>query len=157
MIRREFVRKGLAGVAALPLAGVRAISSPSKDIAVEGKLNGHEADWTFVGGKNWSQDEQGVLYSPIWNDRRAKREDLLKREDFAYPSSEALTDTDLRVELETFYWSVVTAGITFRAQDSGRFYVVEFFDIEPTASAYSVRLFVQDASGYRRDIASAFA
>jgi len=157
MKRREFVSKGLAGLAAIPLAGLDAYPSTSKQISLGGKLTGHEADWTFVGSKDWSEDKEGILYSPVWNHRKTKRPDLLKREDFAYPSSEVLIDTDLSIEFETFYWSVVTAGIVFRAQDSTRFYVVEFCDMGRKGSKYEARLYVQDASGYRRDIASGFA
>ena len=68
-----------------------------------------------------------------------------------------LTDTDVRVEFQTFYWSVVNTGIAFRAQDSVRFYCVVFRDMERKGSKYEARLFRQEESGYRREIATGFA
>src|SRR5262249_27786575 len=157
MKRSEFIRKGLASIAALPFTRIHGRALLSDAISLAGNLTGHEADWTFVGSKDWSQGPDGVLYSPVWNHRLAKRSDLLKREDFAYPTTEILTETDIGVEFETYYWSVVNTGIVFRAQDSGRFYVVEFADMERKGPKYSIRLFVQDSSGYRREIAVGFA
>ena len=83
--------------------------------------------------------------------------DLLKREDFAFPSREVLTDSELSLEFQTFYWSVTNLSIILRAQDDRRFYCVQFNDMGRKGSSYAVRLYVQDGSGYRRDIASGFA
>ena len=66
MKRSEFVRKGLASIAALPLTRIHARALPSNDISLAGILTGHEADWTFVGSKDWSQGADGVLYSPVF-------------------------------------------------------------------------------------------
>ena len=121
------------------------------------KLAGAGAAWTFTGSDEWSQDEEGILHSPVWNQHLAQKPDLLKREDVAYPIPESLSDTDLSVEFRTYHWSVVLAGIVFRAQDSVRCYVVEFNDMGRKGAKYEVRLFVQDEAGYRHDIAVGFA
>src|SRR5262250_1121172 len=105
MKRREFVRKGLASVAAFPLTQIHARTVLSNEISLTGNLTGHEADWTFVGSKDWSQGADGILYSPVWNYRLTKRPDLLKREDFAYPTTKIFSEIDISVEFKTYYWS----------------------------------------------------
>ncbi|MFN0170979.1 MAG: sialidase family protein [Bryobacteraceae bacterium] len=142
--------------AGVTLAAAPVLSAQANRISLKPVLSDSAAPWTFVGSPDWSHDA-GILYSPVWNHRKAKKTDLLKREDFAYPSGETLDDTDLSVEFRLFSWSVTDAGLIFRAQDSVRFYCVQLYDLERKGPKYSVRLFVQDASGYRRDIASGFA
>ena len=150
--RRDFIKGAIA------LSGLGGCVGGSREVvSVEPRLDRDRRDWTFVGSEDWSQDGQGVLYSPVWNQRKARYSDLLKREDFAYPSREVLTDTEISLEFQTFYWSVTNLSIVLRAQDDRRFYSVEFDDMGRKGSKYAVRLFVQDGSGYRRDIAVGFA
>ena len=166
MQRRQFMQKAAVGVTSFGV-GTLAACSGSARVSARAKLRENPGQWTFVGSKDWTEDSQGILYSPVWKQCIVRKEnesvrilddmDLLKREDFAYPSAEALTDTDLSVEFRTYHWSVDNSGIVFRAQDSTRFYAVEFDDLRRKGSKYEVRLYVQDASGYRRDIASGFA
>ncbi len=157
--RRDFIKETLAGaVSAAALSGFSACGRRSTDaFSLRPQLGGDRGSWTFVGSEEWSQDSQGVLFSPVWNQRKARYSDLLKREDFAFPSREVLTDTELGLEFQTFYWSVTNLSIILRAQDDRRFYCVEFSDMGRKGSRYAVRLYVQDGSGYRRDIASGFA
>ncbi len=157
--RRDFIKGALAGTAsASALSGFSACGGRSTDsLSLTPRLADDRKSWTFVGSEEWSQDSQGILFSPVWNQRKARYSDLLKREDFAYPGREVLSDTDLSVEFQTFYWSVTNVSIIFRARDSVQFYCVEFYDMGRKGPKYGVRLFVQDSSGYRRDIASGFA
>ena len=152
--RRDFLKGAIAGA----LTGLSGCGGGSEDVvSLEPRLEGDHGSWTFIGSEDWSQDSRGVLFSPVWNQRKARYGDLLKREDFAFPSKEVLTNTDLSLEFQTFYWSVTNLSIVVRAQDDRRFYCVEFDDMGRKGSKYSVRLFVQDGSGYRRDIAGGFA
>ena len=117
---------------------------------------------TFVGSDEWRQDSDGILFSPIWNQCITQRgTDLLKREDFLYPAADVYAELDLQIEFRTFgpFWSVGSLGMVFRAQDSVRFYCLEIIELEPAAteSKFQARFYVQDASGYRRDIGAATA
>ena len=151
--RRDFLKGAIAGA----LSGLSGCGGGSRDVvSLEPRLEGDHGSWTFIGSEDWSQDSRGVLFSPVWNQRKARYSDLLKREDFAYPSKEVLTNTDLSLEFQTFYWSVTNLSIILRAQDDRRFYCVQFNDMGRKGSSYAVRLYVQDGSGYRRDIASGF-
>ena len=152
--RREFIKGAMVGA----LSGLSGCVGGSPiEVSLQPQLNGDRDSWTFVGSEDWSQDSRGILYSPVWNQRKARYSDLLKREDFAYPTREVLSDTDLSLEFQTFYWSVTNLSIVLRAQDDRRFYCVEFGDMGRKGAKYAVRLFVQDGSGYRRDIAGGFA
>ena len=152
--RRDFLKGAIAGA----LSGLSGCGGGSQDVvSLEPRLEGDHGSWTFIGSEDWSQDSRGVLFSPVWNQRKARYGDLLKREDFAFPSKEVLTNTDLSLEFQTFYWSVTNLSIILRAQDDRRFYCVQFNDMGRKGSSYAVRLYVQDGSGYRRDIASGFA
>ena len=152
--RRDFLKGAIAGA----LSGLSGCGGGSQDVvSLEPRLEGDHGSWTFIGSEDWSQDSQGVLFSPVWNQRKARYGDLLKREDFAFPSKEVLTNTDLSLEFQTFYWSVTNLSIIVRAQDDRRFYCVQFNDMGRKGSSYAVRLYVQDGSGYRREIASGFA
>ncbi len=157
--RREFIGKTLAGMASAGVAGFTGCSFLTGEVSLTPKLAGHKEAWLYVGSKDWSQDDDGIIYSPVWNQCIAKKggNDTLKREDFAYPASTVLGETDLSMEFRTYAWSVITTGIVFRAQDSARYYVVEFSDMERKGPKYSVRLFRQDASGYRQELAAGFA
>ena len=90
MRRREFMQQAAIGMASVGLSSLPACAN-LKRVALQPKLTGHEAEWTFVGGKDWTEDSAGILYSPIWNECIARKggNDLLKREDFAYPTAEA--------------------------------------------------------------------
>lgn len=155
LARRDFIKGAIALSALSGLGGC--VGGSREVVSIEPRLDRDRSAWTFVGSEDWSQDGQGVLYSPVWNQRKARFSDLLKREDFAYPSREVLTDTEISLEFQTFYWSVTNLSIVLRAQDDHRFYCVEFDDMERKGPRYAVRLFVQDGSGYRRDIAVGFA
>jgi hypothetical protein len=155
--RREFIQTSVTGIAGLSTGMLISCSSAADRIARTPNLTGNEASWTFVGSDQWSQDEQGILYSPVWNQRQANQSDLLKREDIAFPTSDMLDDTELSLEFRTYYWSVVLAGILLRAEDSVRYYAIEFVDMGRKGSKYAVRLFVQEETGYRREIAVGFA
>lgn len=158
--RREFLQKGAAAAASsLGMMAFPSCSGSTGQVSLTAALTGNEAAWSFSGSRDWTQDGDGILYSPVWNQYRVRKKgnDLLKREDFAYPSQEALSDTDISVEFRTYYWSVLSTGIAFRAQDSHQLYLVEFYDTERKGPQYSVRLFVQDGFGYRREIAAGFA
>ena len=142
--RRDFIKVSIAGA----LGGFSGCAGgSSEEVSLEPRLDRDRSAWAFVGSEDWSQDGQGVLYSPVWNQRKARYSDLLKREDFAYPSREVLADTDISLEFQTFYWSVTNLSIVLRAQDDRRFYCVEFDDMERKGPRYAVRLFVQD--GFR--------
>ena len=152
LARRDFIKGAVA------LSGLGGCVGVSPEVvSLDPRLDRDRRSWTFIGSEDWSQDGQGVLYSPVWNQRKARYSDLLKREDFAYPSREVLTDTEIGLEFQTFYWSVTNLSIVLRAQGDRRFYCVEFDDMGRKGAKYAVRLFVQDSSGYRRDIANGFA
>ena len=152
--RRKFIKGAIVGA----LSGLSGcVGGSPVEVSLQPRLERDRRSWTFAGSEDWSQDSRGILYSPVWNQRKARFSDLLKREDLAFPSQEVLTDTDLSLEFQTFYWSVTNLSIVVRAQDDRRFYCVEFDDMGRKGSKYSVRLFVQDGSGYRRDIAGGFA
>ena len=159
MQRRAFMQQAVAGAAAVGLGGLSACRNLGQ-VSLRPKLAGNEATWTFVGSKDWSQDEQGVFYSPVWTECITKQvsagNDLLKREDFAYPTSEVLGDTDLSVEFRTYIWSVDTAGVVFGAQDSTRYYYVELGEPGGEWDKYDLRVVRRDSTGYRHDLASAF-
>ena len=152
--RRDFL-KGVVAGALTGLSGC--VGGSPAEVSLEPRLDRDRRSWTFIGSEDWSQDSRGVLFSPVWNQRKARYGDLLKREDFAFPSKEVLTNTDLSLEFQTFYWSVTNLSIILRAQDDRRFYCVQFNDMGRKGSSYAVRLYIQDGSGYRRDIASGFA
>lgn len=122
---------------------------------------GHLSAWQTIGSPEWREDGEGILRSPIWNQcvAVAGNHDLLKREDFLYPSPHSHADTDVSFEFRTFTssWSVANFGIVLRAQDSVRFYCIEVADFPAAEARYGIRLFVQDGTGFRRDIASAEA
>ena len=152
LARRDFIKGAIA------LSGLGGCVGVSREVvSLEPRLDRDRGSWTFIGSEDWSQDSQGILYSPVWNQRKARYSDLLKREDFAYPGREVLTDTEIGLEFQTFYWSVTNLSIVLRAQDDRRFYCVEFDDMGRKGAKYAVRLFVQDSSGYRREIANGFA
>ena len=158
--RRSFIKNALTVAISTGVGGAYiscGINSSRDSISLTPQLNGNKDSWTFVGDTQWSQDSNKIIYSPVWKQRKDRYSDLLKREDIAYPSPEVLTDTDLSVEFQTFYWSVTNVSIVVRAQDSVRFYCVEFRDLERKGAKYEVRVFLQDQSGYRRDIATGLA
>ena len=154
MQRREFIWKSAIGLTSIGMTALPARSAIAGRVSYSPKLAGNEDSWTFLGDKNWSQDSQGVIYSPVWNQYVVRKDgnDLTKREDFAFPITGTFGDVDFRLEFQSYYWSVDTVGIVFRAQDSVRYYYVEAGD---AGGHYDVRLLVRDATGYRRDVASA--
>lgn len=160
MRRREFLKGAFAGAASFGTLNYLAActkKSTRDSLFFKPQLYSDRGSWTFLGSEEWSQNSQGILFSPVWNQTKDRYGDLLKREDYAYPSREVLSDTDLNIEFQTFYWSVTNISVVIRAQDSMRFYCVEFNDMGRKGPLYQVRLFIQDSSGYRRDIATGFA
>ncbi|MFH1007170.1 MAG: sialidase family protein [Candidatus Latescibacterota bacterium] len=126
-------------------------------------LTGNEESWMFVGVPQWKQDQEGILYPPIWSHPRFLPDpkelpdyyaDDLVREDQAFLTAQALSDLDVSMEYKVFYGSVVHGGIIFRAQDSASFYVVEIEDIGPhREQAYELVFWAQDEHGYRKELA----
>jgi len=125
-------------------------------------LTGNEADWTFVGVPKWKQDQEGILYPPVWSVPNFDPEPAqipnhyaheLAREDYAFLVSQFLKDTDISVEHKCPYGAVLHGGIVFRAVGSARFYVLDIVDLGRKAQAYELILWVQDSTGYRRELA----
>ncbi len=52
------------GVASVGLSSWPACAN-LKRVTLQPKLTGHEAEWSFVGSRDWSQDSQGIIYSPV--------------------------------------------------------------------------------------------
>ncbi|MCK5118797.1 MAG: exo-alpha-sialidase, partial [Candidatus Latescibacteria bacterium] len=121
----------------------------------------NEEDWTFVGVPQWKQDQEGVLYPPVWSYPNFDPDPTevpnyyaheLAREDYAFLASQPLEDTDISVDHKCPYGAVIHGGIVFRAVDSVRCYVLELVDMGRKAQAYELILWVQDAGGYRREV-----
>jgi len=126
------------------------------------KLIGNESNWSFVGVPKWKEDDEGIIYPPVWSNPLFDRgPDLiphsyaheLAREDYAFIKSKPLEDIDITVEYKCYYGAVIHGGVVFRAIDSRRFYVLEIRDNGRKGSSYDLVLSVQDSSGYRREIA----
>jgi hypothetical protein len=125
-------------------------------------LTDNEADWTFIGVPKWKQDSDGVIYPPVWSYPNFDPDPSqvpnhyaheLAREDFAFLTSQPFEDTDISVEHKCPYGSVLHGGIVFRAVDSARFYVLDIVDLGRKAQAYELILWMQEATGYRRELA----
>ena len=133
---------------------------------IDTRMAGQQARWTFVGSEHpWKQREDGVILSPLWailgeteapgyfKSRDAYADDLT-REDFAFLSGEVVRDLDLSVEFQIRYGSVTNMGVAFRALDSRRMYCVQVEDMGRKGFSFHVSLWVQDAAGFRTQIAS---
>jgi hypothetical protein len=144
--RRDFLWSGIGLTAAGRVFG----AGPSKSqIVFTPNMAGNLQNWTFCGSKNWSQDDAGVIYSPIWNECMVgKGHDLLRREDLALIPDGVSADVNLDFEFRDFYWGVVNTGIVLRAQDGLRYYLVEISDRGGKNAQYTVCLWRQDPSGY---------
>ncbi|MCK5526686.1 MAG: exo-alpha-sialidase [Candidatus Latescibacteria bacterium] len=126
-------------------------------------LTGNERNWTFIGAPQWKQNQEGVIYPPIWSNPRFLPDptklpdyyaDDLVREDQAFLTTQALEELDVFLEYKIYYGSVVHGGIVFRAQDNASFYVIEIEDISPhREQAYELVLWAQDEHGYRKELA----
>jgi hypothetical protein len=125
-------------------------------------LISNEADWTFVGVPKWKQDQEGILYPPVWSYPNFDPDPTqvpnhyaheLAREDYAFLASQPLEDTDISVEHKCPHGAVIHGGIVFRAVDSVRCYVLEIVDMGRKGQAYELILWVQEATGYRRELA----
>ena len=130
-------------------------------IRLNTRLTSNEEDWTFVGVPQWKQDQEGVLYPPVWSYPNFDPDPTevpnyyaheLAREDYAFLATQPLEDTDISVAHKCPYGSVIHGGIVFRAMDSVRCYVLELVDMGRKAQAYELILWVQDAGGYRREV-----
>ena len=131
--------------------------------ALDTALQGNEGNWAFVGVPKWTQDHEGHIYAPVWADPNFDTDPHqppnhyaheLAREDYAFLTSQAFSDTDVSVDYRCPYGAVIHGGIVFRAVDGARFYVLNIEDMGRKGHHYELQLSVQDASGYRRRLAS---
>jgi len=131
-------------------------------IRVNTALVDHEQDWTFVSAPGWKEDHEEHVYPPVWSNPRFDRDPSrvpdhyaheLAREDYAFLTSQPLADTDVSVEYKCPYGSVIHGGIVFRAADSSRCYVLDLVDMGRKGHCYELTLWLQDASGYRKELA----
>jgi len=131
---------------------------------IDSTLSHDDGRWTFVGDPQWRQDADGCLYPPVWANPRFDRgadqvPDLyahpLGREDYAILSAEPLEDVDVSVEYRCPYGSVLHGGLVFRAEGGMGCYVLDLMEMGRKSQAYEVTLWLQDPSGYRREIARA--
>jgi len=125
-------------------------------------LIGNEQDWTFIGVRKWKQDMIGVIYPPVWSNPRfdpdpagrpPHRPHELAREDYAFLTRRPLGETDVSVEFKCFYSAVVNGGIVLRAADSSRCYVLNMESRGRKGQHYDTRLWLQDATGLRKELA----
>jgi len=129
-------------------------------------ITGNERNWTFIGVPKWKQDHTGHIYPPVWSypnfdpDPSLVPEGYaheLARLDFALLTYQPLADTDVSVDYKCPYGSVLHGGIVFRAMDSSRFYVVDIEDMGRKGNAYELTLWLQDATGYWKQLARGIA
>ncbi len=142
--------------AGVTLAAAPRVSAQANLISLKPSLPDKAAPWTFVGSPDWSQDA-GILYSPVWNQRKAKKPTCSSER--ILPTRRARPSTT-RISASNSVSSTgrsPTPASSFGPRTAYAFYRVQLYDLERKGPKYSVRLFVQDASGYRRDIASGFA
>ena len=67
LARRDFIKGAIA------LSGLGGCVGGSREVvSIEPRLDRDQSSWTFVGSEDWSQDGQGVLYSPVWNQRKER-------------------------------------------------------------------------------------
>ena len=132
--------------------------------SINAHLEGNLQNWSFVGKKLWKQEQAGIIYPPVWSypnfDRGPDKSPdnyahELGREDYAFLTETALDDTDVSVEFKQPYGAVLHGGIVFRAQDSARFYVVDVNGLGRKGAFYELVLWLQDADGFRRELARA--
>jgi hypothetical protein len=125
-------------------------------------LVNNEQDWTFIGTPGWKEDHEGYIYPPVWSNPRFDRDPSqvpdhyaheLAREDYAFLTSQPLGDTDISVDYKCPYGSVIHGGVVFRAVDSSRCYVLDIVDMGRKGHCYELILWLQDASGYRKELA----
>ncbi len=125
-------------------------------------LIGNEDSWTFIGVPGWQQTQDNIIYPPVWSYPNFDPDPTripnsyaheLAREDFAFLTSQPLDDTDISVDYKCPYGSIIHGGIVFRSMDSARFYVVDVVELGRKAQAYELTLWIQDQSGYRRELA----
>ena len=119
-------------------------------------------DWTFVGVPKWMQDHEGHIYPPVWSypnfdpDPQAIPNPYaheLAREDYAFLTSRVLGDTDVSVKYKCPHGSVIHGGIVFRALDSARCYILDVTDMGRKGHQYELVLWLQDETGYRKELA----
>lgn len=79
----------------------------SKAVQVNAAMRNREHDWTFIGVPRWKEDADGVIYPPVWSYPNFDPDPTrvpdvyaheLGREDYAFISTPALSDTDVSVE-----------------------------------------------------------
>jgi len=135
----------------------------TKPVRLDATLTDDESNWTFIGDPNWRQDRDGVIHPPVWQQDNFDRGPTeapnlyaheLAREDYAILAHQPLGDTDVSVQYTCPYGSVIHGGIVFRAMDSARCYVLDIADLGTRGQEYELTLWLQEASGYRKALAS---
>ena len=165
MRQRNFNTRNAATVMLLLLLVIVVGSHAETLSKIDTRMAGQLERWNFVGSEHpWKQREDGVILSPIWKilgeaeapgyfKGRSAYADDLTREDYAFLSSEVVEDLDLSVEFQIRYGSVTNMGLAFRAMDSRRMYCIQVEKMGRKGYSYHVSLWVQDAAGFRRQIA----
>jgi len=135
-----------------------------KERVVELRLDGTEPQWTYVGDPEWKYDAQGLIYPPVWPQAELAYYTVVSaysydqaREDYAFFTGATFADMTLSVEFKMYHSSIVHGGLVFRAMDRARCYVVDVVDMGRRGQTYNVTLWVQDETGYRRELAGALA
>jgi len=120
--------------------------------------------WTYIGDPDWRADDDGVLYPPVFANPRFDRGDdqvpdlyahPLAREDYAILADTPLEDTDIAFDYTCPYGAVLHGGAIVRATGGMCGYILDFLEMGRKAQAYEVILWLQDESGYRRQLARA--
>jgi len=132
-------------------------------VELDALLTSNEGNWTFIGDSHWRQDRDGMIYPPVWQQEDFDPEPTqvpklyaheLAREDYAILAHQPLSDTDVSVQYKCPYGSVIHGGIMLRAVDSARCYVLDISDLWTKGQEYELTLWLQEASGYRKALAS---
>ena len=128
---------------------------------VDLRLDGNEADWTYVGEPKWKVDPQGRIFPPAWPKAEITYVGSysydLARTDYAFFTGTALADVEFSVEFKIYYSTAPYGGVVFRAVDSARCYLVEVRAITRRVQEYTVVLWQQDEAGFWRELACASA
>lgn len=128
------------------------------------RLDGTETQWAYVGDPEWKYDAEAVMYPPVWPQAELAYYTVVgaysydqAREDYAFFTGAVLADMELTVDLKMFYSSAVHGGLLFRAQDSVRGYVLDVEDMSRRGQNYRLTLWLQEESGYRRELGKGMA
>jgi hypothetical protein len=130
--------------------------------SIDTMMEGRRENWFFIGNDAWKQDIEGVIYPPKWsNPAHCKGQDQppdnyvesMGRVDQVFLFKNAFGDLDINVEYKCYIDSAISGGIIFRAQDSRRYYILCLEDMFYSAPYYEFVLWIQEPSGYRREMA----